>query len=192
MFSSNSISGNEIEIDAPAQVLMLLLQTIRVPAHVTALTWNAIEEGIKLAELYDCETASQDMLYSNCKICSPQYLFDAFVIACRQIHLLAASRILLRAGETEINPTVRSHRPEPPKSLRPTSGQWSLADSEQISSSWLWALTCAVDKVAKKEGMGEKNDKEWHRTDIWVQVVGEFMAHLVKCESIFTHLRAKS
>lgn len=97
--------------------------------------------------------------------------FEALTVACRQDNIHAACRLIFKAGDGE---SAYGQG----KSFRPAK-RWSREDVSQISSIWHWALNGAVEKVGKRMGIEEQHS--WSDDDIWSQVVGEFVAFLIKC-----------
>lgn len=68
-------------------------------------------------------------------------------------------------------------------SIRPGSDNWTLEDAESLTPGWLWALSRAVEAVDKailREV--EVGNIDRSLDGYWVRVVGEFLAHLVRCE----------
>lgn len=172
MFSNSGTHGAEINMDVPQSPLFTFLHTlIKPPPHPNLYaTWPVALSAINLAPKYECETAARTILYAACISGGGEHRIEALGVACRQDNILAASRIILDDAKGESRG----------KSLRPTSGEWRPADAEQLSARWLWALTCAVDKVGRRLGLDACNgpNEGWKSNEIWAQVLGEWLAHL--------------
>jgi hypothetical protein len=136
------------------------------------------------AERFECDEAARAILYAACKTDLGKHRLDAFAVACRQNNLLATTRILLGAGKGE-----GTHYAAP-NSLRPLGGQWTLDDASKLSAGWLWALTCAIDCVDKQMAKtASARGLDRSTNEYWTSVVGEFMAHLAKCELVIWRWR---
>lgn len=173
MLANDSATANEIHLHIEAITVEYFLYYLRHRA--VSWDWVYTLDLVTLGKTYECETFIHGLLDGASCIDPGEFRFDAFVAVCEANHLIAACRLLRKAGKGEVGNAKG-------KSLRPNSQSWMPRDAERLSARWLWALTCAVQWA---EGILAKPDGWIDRTrdDYWIAVVGEFMSRITMCES---------
>jgi hypothetical protein len=180
MFTDKTLSSSDIHLSTSSDTLIVLLKAIKDPKtlNLSSTPWNTVSSAIELANQFECDRAAEAILYEGSKNGAEANRLDALGVACRQNNHLAATRILLQAHKGESSGGTNYHL----ESIRPNCGLWNLQDASKLSSAWLWALSQAVEKVEKKTVPGPYQVLDRSKEEFWIGVVGEFMAHLAKCE----------
>jgi hypothetical protein len=171
MFSVYPSSDSQIEMDVTSFSLALFLNTVEGVKISHVPDWHTASNAISLAEQHQCEPAARTILYAACGEGIRSHNVEAFIVASRLDHVLAAGRLIPTAYYTEFCGGL---------TFRPNSSRWSAAVAARINPTWLWALTCAVENVGKK--LKIEDELGWRKKEPWIDVLGEFMAHLSRCK----------
>lgn len=177
MFENDNLDGNEIHLPIGMDPFHFLLRQLEGEPgdNINYHKWKmAYTPCLKFAIQYDFnKTVLIGLLYDFSLDDPLDKRIEAFALASKIDHVLSACRLILMAGSGE---EVGSKG----ESLRPNSGEWTKSDIASVSTTWLWALTCAVTAVDASRKLQADSDRSGR--DYWVSVVGEFMSYLSECE----------
>lgn len=176
MFASKlNNSGNEIKIsDVNSDDLKTFLDVITAK-RLSSSDRNVprAQKVIPLLLRFDMVHLAKPFLYQCVLNLSPNYIYEAFVLASQLDDLDSGLRILTQ-GHVWYHGTGKHSAP----SLCPGSVKrpWTRGDADQVRSGWMWALSHATENVDTRRATtaGIEPDKPAY----WLLVAGEFVGYI--------------